>query len=349
VSKNQDRAENNFDGLRIVAACMVIVTHSYVLLGYPQHDWLHYLTNSTSSISRLGVWIFFIISGYLVTASAFSSKTVFHYLAKRALRIFPALVAVVILTILVIGPIASNISFAEYITNTDTWRYLRTITLYRMHFDIPGVLTTVPYANVINGSLWTLPYEWTLYLVPILVLFLHRILRRYARGSLLIMWLLSITAIPFFITHTTNLAVPFLIINAWHLINFGIFFLSGIVMYLYKDEIHFSKRAAVFSLILWCAVSFIDLGRPVAMFVIPYATLSFALAKPFLTPLTKFGDISYGLYIYAFPIQQLLVLYCGTMPIPLFIFLSGICTLPFAYLSWRYIEKPFLQFKKYLV
>lgn len=123
----------------------------------------------------LGVVIFFSISGYLITASWSRTKNPISYLAARSLRIFPALV-VVLVCMLVVGPLVTTLTTSAYFDHPATWSYLSHIIL-RPQYELPGVWATQPYPNAVNGSLWTLPAEFFCYLLVPLVFLAPRPLR----------------------------------------------------------------------------------------------------------------------------------------------------------------------------
>ena len=118
---------NNFNFLRISAAVLVGVTHSYAITGNILSEPLHQLTNGYFYLSSLGLYIFFFTSGYLVSRSATTSGSPLIFLQKEILRIYPALIVVVLLSIFVAGPLLTTYSLKQYFTDADTWKYLWTI------------------------------------------------------------------------------------------------------------------------------------------------------------------------------------------------------------------------------
>lgn len=149
---------NNFDFLRFVAAYMVLFSHQLVLTGNSG-------PNITSfDLGKLGVVIFFSISGYLVTQSWDHDPSIWRFLAKRMLRIWPALIVVTCITVLFLGPIVSTEPINHYFINHKTWDYFRVLKLI-IRYELPGVFVTNPFPNAVNGSLWTLPIEFRWYLI----------------------------------------------------------------------------------------------------------------------------------------------------------------------------------------
>ncbi len=130
---------NNFNFLRIFAAVLVAVTHSYAITGHAETEFLHRLTNGNFYLSSIGLYIFFFTSGYLVSLSAANSKSALIFLKKRILRIYPALIVVVIISVFIAGPLLTKFSLRQYFTDADTWKYLWTSSGFKIRFRLPGV------------------------------------------------------------------------------------------------------------------------------------------------------------------------------------------------------------------
>ena len=151
---------NNFDLLRFVAATLVLVDHSAVLTGRPGHPGLF----AYETLGGFAVAVFFIISGFLVAASWERAPRLGAFALKRALRIIPAYAAVVAFAALVLGPIVTELAPGAYFRNPLTWAYFRNLTFVELYYSLPGVFTRNPFPNAVNGSIWTLPIEVTMYI-----------------------------------------------------------------------------------------------------------------------------------------------------------------------------------------
>jgi len=152
---------NHFNGIRLVAAWLVIYGHAWAITGAPGGDLLAQAT-AFKFAGGIAVDMFFVISGFLIAASL-QRNSLRGYLSSRALRILPALVACVALSVFVLGPLLS--SAPDYWRDASTWRYLwSNATLYRAEFFLPGVFDALPQ-RAVNGSLWTLPIEASLYVL----------------------------------------------------------------------------------------------------------------------------------------------------------------------------------------
>jgi hypothetical protein len=152
-------AANNFDLLRLFAALLVLWSHAHTLAGRPEP-----LLLSWATLGPVGVFIFFVISGYLVSISWNADPNIGRFLARRLLRLIPALIVVILLSMFVLGPLVTTLPLADYFSHPHFSLYLLNIVLHPV-YSLPGVFEhmRVPYA--VNGSLWSLPVEFLMYLV----------------------------------------------------------------------------------------------------------------------------------------------------------------------------------------
>lgn len=335
---------NNLDGLRLAGSLMVIFGHAYALLGRPIDTvpvTLGYAVNT------LGVIVFFSISGYLIAASWASKRDLFTYLAARVLRILPALAVVVTITALVLGPLASSQSASDYFSDPLIPHYFRNLALHHENL-LPGVLETLPYPFSINGSLWTLPMEFACYLfVPLLVL-------RFWGGRVVLLGL----AIAFFVWLSVQPQPEGQIIWGVNVVRFAplaaLFMAGSLIRALVERHGRRILRGDVaiallaFHLVVVAAwpkgilyVSFLTL---------PYIVLTIGLSRtPYFHRAARFGDLSYGMYLWAFPVQQLLILWVGVPRLSVDIVLVVVITATLAFLSWHLVEKPCLGLKDRIV
>ncbi len=161
-----DRArgrDNNFNLVRLLAAAGVLVSHSWPLSGTPVDPFERF---AGFSLGHLGVDVFFVVSGYLVTGSLLARRSLGAFVRARALRIFPALAASAFGTALVIGPLVSSWPPARYLTAWGTWRYAlqnSTTWPWGVCWWLPAVFLHQPGGPAVNGALWSLPWELTMY------------------------------------------------------------------------------------------------------------------------------------------------------------------------------------------
>src|SRR6266446_7808240 len=160
--------QNNFDALRLIAAISVIFSHSFLITeGTQNNEWLILLTGNQSILGLTGVFVFFAISGFLVTQSFEQTGDAWRFLAKRALRIFPGLFVATLLSAFVLAPLVTALPLGAYLSRPEPYEYVLGNTLLDQTIhELPGVsFVENPVGLEINGSLWTLRLEFTMYLM----------------------------------------------------------------------------------------------------------------------------------------------------------------------------------------
>jgi peptidoglycan/LPS O-acetylase OafA/YrhL len=153
---------NNLDFLRLGAALLVIIGHQYVLFGFDPPALLD------AGIDTWGLRIFFVISGWLISQSWDRDRHLIRFTLRRGLRIIPALVVLILLTVFIFGPVLTKNSLASYLDNPRTYEYLKNCALYIVYY-LPGVFETNPLKYAVNGSLWSLPSEVAMYCTVALI------------------------------------------------------------------------------------------------------------------------------------------------------------------------------------
>lgn len=227
--------------------------------------------------------------------------------------------------------------------NPNTWNYLETITLYRIHFFLPGVFEDNLYKFVVNGSLWTLPLEFSLYIFLFILGFIG-IYRK--KITIVILFLIFLFLYWFYRPLLENIQIPFIGNGLLVYIPIG-FFLAGMLYYLYRDKIILNWPIFVFLFFLWIVLIKSQYLILISLFVIPYFVIFIAsIVNKKLNSFGKNMDLSYGIYIIAFPIQQLIIYEFNNTIDPLLLFiLSLLLIIPLAAVSWFIIEKPALSLK----
>jgi peptidoglycan/LPS O-acetylase OafA/YrhL len=336
---------NNFDAFRLAAAVMVLAGHAFVLSGRGAEEPLIAHT-AIGGLGELGVSIFFVISGFLVTMSFQRLGSTAAYLANRVLRIVPGLVVALALTAFVLGPLVTSLPAEAYLARPQTWLYVaRNALLYPVTYALPGVFETNPYPGAVNGSLWTLRLEFTFYLVLPLMAWAGGLNRR---GLALLAGAAGLAYLAVLSLPALALEAPAVLVIAAR--NFWLF-AAGAALFAWRDSPLLARPAP------WLAAT--------ALFL---AVLPFRTATPYLAPLalplavvgaalrpvagvrsaSRFGDFSYGIYIYAFPVQQALMHALGPerLGVAAFAALTFACVLPLAALSWWAVERPALSLKR---
>ncbi|MEU1588187.1 acyltransferase [Micromonospora sp. NPDC005710] len=357
---------NAFGVLRLAMACGVIIAHAGPL-GFAQSNVGAASFGRQSDLGTMCLYGFFLISGFLITDSALRS-TLRQYVRARALRVFPGLWACLLVTAFVFAPLAAlyeNGSLDGFWTHPDgPFDYVTTNFLASMEqFPISGLLAETPYGSIVggpsafDGSLWTLRYDLAFYgIVGILVV--TSVLHRAPRAVLVLTATCYALVLRDFFTAPTwssrppqhGAIGPFPLLGAfaadWTLM-LGFLFLLGAAARLYAHRIPVTRNLAVLAGValvgsLWLG-GFFAVGLPAFAYLVLFAAV--ALPKR-LSSISRRHDYTYGIYIYGFPVQQMIALLGGTRFGMLgYIVLSLLGALLFAVLSWHLVERPALGFK----
>jgi len=332
---------NNFDALRLAAAVLVIFGHSFAITsGTLADEPLWRFSRQQFHSGMLAVRIFFIISGFLIAASYLRLGRLGDFARNRALRIFPGLVAAVLVTVLVIGPLATSLPLGDYFRDPRTGAYFKTLTL-RLHGAndrLPGVFEGNPLAASVNGSLWTLFYEVVCYALAaamgVLGLLRKRVMLPVFMAAMLVRPLILALA-------------PASSLLGGESLHLGQAFVAGMLAYVGRDSIPISGRLALLAAGGLVAGTALGLGNLLVPVLGTYLVLVLAYSPSIsLHDVARRGDYSYGLYIYAFPVQQLIVQAAGRPMSHTLNFLAAVpATLLLATLSWHMVEKRFLALK----
>jgi peptidoglycan/LPS O-acetylase OafA/YrhL len=348
--------ENNFHFIRFFAAVLVIYGHAYPLTGRSNYDDLQVLTGGLFPTAHMGVCIFFSISGYLITKSLLTSKSYLSFVWKRLVRLMPGLLVATLFTVFVIGPIATSYDLGAYFNHTETYAYLKSIKMFPVYPDtLPGVFENLPYTSV-NGSLWTLAYEVSCYAG---LLGVYMLLQKHTKYLLLVVFVVLWCSYTYWVRifEEHPVILRFIHLNLSDLLNFGMYFLAGAIICFFQTKIPY-RLGWVLALLV--AQLFVYWGSSVKGFfplsanvmlrylLVPYVVLYLGFLKGWMNRFGNMGDLSYGLYIYAFPVQQLIVSYFWPemLSIPKMFLYSLLLTLPLSWLSWKLIEAPSLKLKK---
>jgi peptidoglycan/LPS O-acetylase OafA/YrhL len=336
----QDR-RNNFDVLRLLAASLVLFSHSYALTASAEP----FADLSGWTFGEVGVVMFFAMSGFLITKSWNDQPRLTPFAVKRALRLLPALAVAVTVTVFVVGPLFTTLPLSSYFAHPTTWIYwIRSSLLITFAGKLPGVFETNPYPAAVNGSLWTLPVEACCYAM-VAVLGVVGLLRRngvlVAFSCVLLLCVTPLSPIavaPAGGTTSGNVSLVILL---------GATFVLGVLAYSLRARLHLSWAFAAALMALWIVTWGGGWARLTGVLAIAFTILVFAFRTPaWLRRLTAPGDLSYGIYVYAFPVQQsVAAIWHGVGPLPMF-FIAFPVTYGLAFLSWRLVERPALAYKR---
>jgi peptidoglycan/LPS O-acetylase OafA/YrhL len=326
--------KNNMTALRLFSAGLVLYGHSFIFLGLDTPIFMNWVP-----IGTLGVYIFFSISGYLIAQSWENDPNVVRFMKRRALRIFPGLIGCTIICAFILGPILSNLKLVNYLSNPSTINYLYNTVLY-ITFFLPGVFEKNHIANVVNGSLWSLPVEFSMYIFLALIG-----LMRIPKIGWFLFTLTIITTSKLWALNTSEMLV-FYRTDLRQLAICGAYFWTGAVFYRYNIKKIITMTSTLGAAALWIFLSYWpNIFSIASWFMLPFLSLAFGLKNnSSLNRLTPY-DYSYGIYIYAFPIQQTIVKIWPTISLSNYIITSAFATLITASISWSLIEKPALKLK----
>jgi peptidoglycan/LPS O-acetylase OafA/YrhL len=326
---------NNFDAVRLLAAAAVLVGHSMEITGRPTYGLV------VSSISTFSVCVFFAISGYLVTISWLRDPHPAGFAGRRARRIMPGLAFVVVTCTFLLGPAVSTLSIPVYLGSYATIRYLGNLVFYTS-YALPGTFATNPIPYAVNGSLWTLPVEATMYVVTPLLLGL-RPLRPVTIGAAFAAMMTC--SLYHFIARPAAFGI--LGTEFWSATDLVPYYLAGMAVAAFRLEWLLDWRVGL------AAVYLLDhevgrLGQTLSWglmpIVVPYAALAVGLRRwPIVSRAGRWGDFSYGIYLWAFPMQQTALYLSGNHWTGWAnVITAGPATLLAAIVSWHLVEAPAL-------
>lgn len=331
---------NNFGLLRLVMALAVVVSHAFSVTDgrVEQEPWFQ---TTGFTLGEHAVNGFFAVSGFLVTMS-FVRRGWRDYVVARLLRIAPGLIAATLIVALVLGAAMTTLDRSAYFSDPRLWRFISgTLTTFKSAAALPGVFETNPLPFPL-GTVWTLKYETLCYL-GVLVAGVAGIL---ARPRLALAALLVLT-----------LAVVLREVMAPHgskgtetALRLPLIFLAGGVIYLYRETIPLSLPLLVVALLALVPLSFTPLYKAALYLVTAWGVLVLALA-PTLTrrSVEPPADLSYGVYLYGWPVQQALHALFPSLGAVALLWPSLAVTVVVAALSWYLIEKPALGLKRRLM
>ncbi|WP_429949013.1 acyltransferase family protein [Comamonas sediminis] len=325
---------NNFDALRLAAALAVLFSHQYPVTGTTPPEWMN-----VAMVGGVAVMAFFVISGYLVTLSWFSQPRLWVFCAKRALRIWPALAAVVLLAIFVLGPSLTTLALRDYFHHPMTWDYLHNM-LLQIRWSLPGVFENNALPHTVNGSLWTIPMEVSCYAV---------LAAAGTLGLLRWRWVWACCCLGYLLWFLTQMTMDLRgVMTHWW--EFPAYFVFGSLIATVSDwflryRLACCAAACVAGGLLWaCGFSYSALLLFLPAVLVGVGTLSW----PVLRQAGGWGDVSYGVYLYAFPVQQTVRYLWPEWGFACSLALVTTLTLLAGWLSWLLVEAPTLRLKRFL-
>ena len=331
---------NSLNFLRLSLDTLVIVAHSAPLVGFNAGI---LGIPASEHIDTLGEWavnMFFCISGFLIAHSA-QRGTIAGYVKRRALRIFPGYWVSILFVVFLCAPIAVVTGHtAEPYSLKGVGGYIaRNFDLFDLQYPLFGGPIGIPFTYTWNGSAWTLGFEFLAYLVLIPIFYIGFI-RKNAK------WLVPVIYAGLFFGHQIFELMgrePNRFVE--HILRLHPYFFAGVILYMWGKRIRYNAALAIVLTILGFALQWFVPG--IAQYMhLPVAYGILALSAAVKTDVCRHNDISYGVYIYAFPVQILLTIFgSASLGWILNAIMTFAITVGLAWLSWLYIEKPSLALK----
>ena len=339
--KITDGHANFFTPLRFIFAYMVLIGHSFVVIGgndtFEPKIFFHF------TFSYLAVNLFFIASGFLVTGSMLYRKDAASFTSARLLRIYPGLIAHVLLMIVVFGAMTTSLPLSEYFTHKDTLKQpFIVLPFLESSMHLPGILEN-NHEHQASAALWTLRYELLAYVGTLVAFFLGLLKHR---------WMLfaqfAVFAIAFPLSHVLGVYDD-LPATIQSLLRFGVCYGLGAAIYGYRDKVKlhllaipalFGFSALIHNTVMFEVSVMVSLGY--MLFWMAYVKI------PKLNFLQKMSDVSYGLYIYHWAVIQGVYHFFPSVNVWQLIAIGSPIAILLANLSWRFVEKPALGFKDQL-
>lgn len=316
VVKNINYKNNCFNLLSLMLSIIVIIFHSYYLYYGINTKKIDFITKNINgeTLGTICVVMFFIISGFLITNSIKNSKSIFTYVKKRIKRIAPPLLFCLSVSALIIAPICLKINFIQYIKNPNNYIEYIIDNLFLVKntiYNILDVFKENPYPYTINGSLWTLKHQVFMYVLIILIYIFFIKNEKHKKNYLfyyviiMIMTILSYFNIfdSFFIKAAEIFNNIGIIVEGKWLIKLICYFSSGVLLNIYSDKVPYKPLYVIIAFFILFFTRKSILFRFLCLLIIPYITIFIAC----LNNKFKFWDISYYVYLWGFPIQQLIV------------------------------------------
>jgi len=315
-----------------------------------------HMTEIIQEILRPGLFalvgMFFALSGFLVTGSAVKNPEIKSFIVNRILRIVPALSVETTLCALLLGPLLTQLPLREYFTDYQFYRYFGNI-VGHITFELPGLFVTNPWPEMVNANLWTLPWELWCYVFAFLLLLTGLISGEFRKSrwiSLTIGVVVLVELVGTFVDpHAFSVRQDSTRFAGWYIVMmffFGMLFRLN-AKYISLNWMLFVAAAACYAVMMW-----FNILLPLAGIFLTYCTVYIGMQKFPAFDRVFFQDLSYGIYLYGFPLSQATIYLFMTWfgrPHLSFVFVFPVVlvlTLGFAMMSWNCIEKPALRLRK---
>jgi peptidoglycan/LPS O-acetylase OafA/YrhL len=337
LAEAYESGADNFLLLRFVAAVLVMYGHSYAFAGTHHGDFLSRLNWGNGIYTgSVAVDMFFAISGLLVTGSYLKRANLEAFIKARALRILPAYLCCIVLSALVLGALYTELPLGQYWSSPATWHYIYANSWLGLPLEwkLPGVFTNNFLKETVNGSIWTLPAEVRMYAwVAILGLF----------GVLQRRWLANAAfAVLLLVGWRAPDQLPLVLSSDW--VRPAGFFLAGAFCYVNRNQIPVNTPLLMIFVVLAFSTHGMSAFALTFGAALTYSCLWLAYIPDFHF-FNRFGDYSYGAYLWGFPVQQAVAASIGHTKAWVNCAISLVIVLAIAAVSWHWMEKPALRLK----
>ena len=326
---------HNLHFLRFVAATIVIMSHSFALsTGNFENEWFQVISKGQITGGAFAVGVFFLFSGFLIERSLRKNPTCKEFVLGRCVRIFPVLVVVTLLCIFVLGPVVTENTLKEYFEQPETYRYFLNAIFILQH-NLPGVFKNNIYAPTINGALWTLPVEFLCYIICLLADKLRVLTVK--RAWMTIPVVIVGSSLCYYLS--VNYVGEILLTVLFPVLCFYV----GAIYCVYSAYITLDIRIFWLMLVGTLGLGILGILKVgiVCCFTSCLIYIAFG-AKDRCPRIWKLGNLSYAMYLCAFPIQQLIIHYFGGRMSP---YLNILISIPIiiilAYCLYHLVEEKF--------
>ncbi|HTJ59065.1 MAG TPA: acyltransferase [Devosiaceae bacterium] len=331
-----------FDRIRVLAALTVVVHHCSLMTIPITHDFLYEFSWGVTNTGNLAVAIFFATSGALVVPGLLRGGDIGIFAINRFMRIMPALVATVLVTIFVLGPVLTRLSPMQYLLDPHTYAYLNNI-IFRASHTLPGVTLADGTGVLVNGSLWTLYFEVLSYVALAVAFKAGLLISKRACLSLLVV-VYALNAACWF-SPTVHDLIPDRIVV---FLSLFVYFMAGAAFHVLADKVPYNAVAAVIAGALLLVSMPLGLGILTLPVLLPYLVVCLGFSG-FLGKKPLPVDLSYGIYLnHALAITVLSVLFPWMCTFFTALPVVALSAVVLAAISWRFVEAPSLASKGFV-
>lgn len=350
LAKLLEKGNNNFDLFRLISALMVIYGHAFWLANSNgEKDFLTYLfPRGLLTNASFAICFFFFLSGLLITNSLITKNHIRSFIVSRFFRIYPALFFTILISTFIVSIGITQLNFLEFWRHELTWNYLFKSFYLNIQFHLPETFHTNIHPNAVNGSLWSLPFEVACYLgVMVVYLMLFR------KIKLLVLFLISFLIVCNLFLFNVMPQLFLILLNYFGhdgsltLIGILFCFALGSLLAVFKHYffINIYIPASLFLILFLIPEAFERLYNLFLLLSLLFLFL-YLSSLNVLHKLNLKHDISYGVYLWGFFVQQVIYFYAPSLHFYLNIFLSLFISMGLGYLSFILIEHPAMKFGK---